>query len=639
MERGATGEEPTGSVEMSQERPNTAFIDRADPSKSGPVYQFQGHRQSFAEQNDATAGGLTDDRTAVSALMQLQGTTGQTTYQTRDAIRVTEGNQLTNHTPDMTNFYNHSRLYQSRSDTGMQFQLPAYNRTQTYPTFSGNTDCSGSSTQDAVTNLNNAFSNMQQQQALMSERQESISNALCNLTSMLQDMRDGSQSHNLNTNSTVAGLEARASLPNGRQQGQGTFDTGLSANPDSYENGDYMVSERQTLQDSRVSQLRDGYFQDTHTSCTDGNIQQQGWTEDRPLSNTWRERHYQRPQEVGRTNSASFPEAKLPPFNGKEEWKVWLNRFEAVAKRRNWNNDAKLDNLLPRLQGRAGDFVYNQLSQETLSCYPELIKELNSRFRVVETQRTFAAKFSQRAQRPNETVEEYAAELKRLYSKAYKFRDNNTRQEDLVRRFLDGLKDNEARFEIEFHKEPEDIDEAVFHAVNFIQSKRRNASDSYMDRKLKKYARRTSQESDTEDSEVESLEEREDCEYALRLPTKGDLYQKKRPQKSEQITEQNTSQVGKQSDSMTEIKDMVKALSDQVAELQKSKTPAVDQQQGAIVAGNNGVLCYSCNCRGHIARNCPNKSRAQRPRNNQNGQMPSKGREEGKEQRNTNPLN
>ena len=73
---------------------------------------------------------------------------------------------------------------------------------------------------------------------------------------------------------------------------------------------------------------------------------------------------------------------------------------------------------------------------------------------MVETQQTFAAKFSQRVQRPNETVEEYAVELKRLYSKAYKFTDNNTRQEDLVRRFLDGLKDTEARFETEFHKEP-----------------------------------------------------------------------------------------------------------------------------------------------------------------------------------------
>ena len=170
MEGGATGGEPTGSVEMSQERPNKAFIDHADLSQSGPVYQF--------EQNDASAGGLTDDRTAVSVLMQLQGTTGQTTYQTCDAIRVIEGNQLTNHIPDMKNFYNHSKLYQSRSDTGVQFQLPAHTRNQTYSTFIGNTDYSGSSTQDAVTNLNNAFSNMQQQQAPMSERQESISNAL-----------------------------------------------------------------------------------------------------------------------------------------------------------------------------------------------------------------------------------------------------------------------------------------------------------------------------------------------------------------------------------------------------------------------------------------------------------------------------
>ena len=131
-----------------------------------------------------------------------------------------------------------------------------------------------------------------------------------------------------------------------------------------------------------------------------------------------------------------------------------------------------------------------------MSSYPELIKELNSRFRVVETQKTFAAKFSQRTQKPGETVEEYAAELKRLYSKAYKTRDSSTRQEDLVRRFLDGLKDSDASFEIEFHKEPDDIDEAAFHAVNFIQTKRRSQTDSYQDRKLKRYARSTSTEND-----------------------------------------------------------------------------------------------------------------------------------------------
>ena len=138
---------------------------------------------------------------------------------------------------------------------------------------------------------------------------------------------------------------------------------------------------------------------------------------------------------------------KLPSFDGKEDWKVWVSRFEAIAERRQWDDDTKLDNLLPKLQGRAGDFVFTQLPKQTLECYSELVKELNSRFRVVETKRTFAAKFSQRVQRPNETVEEYAADLKRLYSKAHQSRDAKTRQEDLVRRFLDRLRDNDARFE------------------------------------------------------------------------------------------------------------------------------------------------------------------------------------------------
>ena len=56
---------------------------------------------------------------------------------------------------------------------------------------------------------------------------------------------------------------------------------------------------------------------------------------------------------------------KLPPFNGKEDWKVRINRFEAIAERRNWSEETKLDNLLPKLQGRTGDFVYTQLPRAT----------------------------------------------------------------------------------------------------------------------------------------------------------------------------------------------------------------------------------------------------------------------------------
>ena len=41
------------------------------------------------------------------------------------------------------------------------------------------------------------------------------------------------------------------------------------------------------------------------------------------------------------------------------------------------------------------------------------------------------------------------------------------RDEDLLRKFLDGLFDEKARFQVEYVKEPRDIDEAVYQVVDF----------------------------------------------------------------------------------------------------------------------------------------------------------------------------
>ena len=49
----------------------------------------------------------------------------------------------------------------------------------------------------------------------------------------------------------------------------------------------------------------------------------------------------------------------------------------------------------------------------------------------MKLKKAFAAKISHREQKLDETAEEFAAELKRLYAKAYKNRDSKTRQEDL----------------------------------------------------------------------------------------------------------------------------------------------------------------------------------------------------------------
>ena len=145
--------------------------------------------------------------------------------------------------------------------------------------------------------------------------------------------------------------------------------------------------------------------------------------------------------------------------------------------------------MLPRLHGAAGEFVFGQLQRSTRGNYETLISELNSRFRVVETKKTFGAQFSKRNQKVSESAEEYVAELKRLDDKAYSQRDSETRHEDLLRRFLDSLYDDKARFQVEYVKEPKTIDEAAFYMVDLEETRRRPSSYEGNERKNKRQVR------------------------------------------------------------------------------------------------------------------------------------------------------
>ena len=126
------------------------------------------------------------------------------------------------------------------------------------------------------------------------------------------------------------------------------------------------------------------------------------------------------------TSPQTHVNIKLPPYTGNERWDIWANRFQEVARLQGWDSERKLLELLPRLQGAAGEFVYGQLNTTTRQSFESLMTELNNRFRVVETTKTFRALNSNRDQKPNESPESYAAELTRLYEKAYPNRDPAT---------------------------------------------------------------------------------------------------------------------------------------------------------------------------------------------------------------------
>ena len=76
-----------------------------------------------------------------------------------------------------------------------------------------------------------------------------------------------------------------------------------------------------------------------------------------------------------------------------------------------------------------------------------------------ETHKTYEAQFSKRNQLPGETIEEYATVSKRLYGKAFIKRNPDSRQEALLRRLLNVLVDDQDGFEVEYYKDPTNIDE------------------------------------------------------------------------------------------------------------------------------------------------------------------------------------
>ncbi|KAH3706926.1 hypothetical protein DPMN_066317 [Dreissena polymorpha] len=98
------------------------------------------------------------------------------------------------------------------------------------------------------------------------------------------------------------------------------------------------------------------------------------------------------------------PHIRMPPFTGKEGWETRRALFEAIANRYGWDEEERLNQLLPRLEGAAAKFVFSQLFPHVLNHSHELLKEIDSRFRAIKTSRTFAAKFSRRSQRSGETL-------------------------------------------------------------------------------------------------------------------------------------------------------------------------------------------------------------------------------------------
>lgn len=289
--------------------------------------------------------------------------------------------------------------------------------------------------------------------------------------------------------------------------------------------------------------------------------------------------------------------AKLPPFTGTEQWKVWHNRFESVANLNRWDEHEKLQQLLPRIQGKAAEFVYGQLKPTVTSQYKILVQEMRERFDVIETTKAYVTQFSRRNQNLRESAEEYAAELKRLYDRAYPKRGAETRQEDLLRRFLMGLHNNNARMHVELNKEPNTIEEAVHHVVHYFEAARNTNIGNHQEEDRDRYQRTRQVKPNKDHTENDhDVGQKTKHEETARQKKNEKPDQTEQPKKTEMIC------INKQ--------DLEGMLKDIMADLKGKEQDSKDKIQfpGKPTGTNNEnrrrIVCFACQEPGHISRNC-----------------------------------
>lgn len=164
----------------------------------------------------------------------------------------------------------------------------------------------------------------------------------------------------------------------------------------------------------------------------------------------------------------------VPNFSGtdREDWSVWLDRLELMGDHNGWTANQKRYIILSTLRGRAEQFVYRTLTRRVRDDYKLLVKEMNQRYKKVETPQAFRAKWNTIRQRAGENEQDLAGFISTVYQKAYPNRDPRTREEDLLSKFLDSLADSEQRLAIEFGKNPKNIEEAVGYAILYREAKR-----------------------------------------------------------------------------------------------------------------------------------------------------------------------
>ena len=147
------------------------------------------------------------------------------------------------------------------------------------------------------------------------------------------------------------------------------------------------------------------------------------------------------PNNSGMNNSASRPSSspKVPIFDGtvSAQFRPWIIQFEAIARHQCWTLGERVVRLVASLTGPAANMLIG-MTMGQLDDYTFLVARLSRKYDPPEREEAHRAELCACTRRRNETVDEFAENLKNLAQRAYTNADQSMLDNLVVERFREG---------------------------------------------------------------------------------------------------------------------------------------------------------------------------------------------------------
>ena len=248
---------------------------------------------------------------------------------------------------------------------------------------------------------------------------------------------------------------------------------------------------------------------------------------------------------------------KPEKFDGDSDWADYLKHFEMVSLWNGWREDEKAVQLSMSLTGTARQAWTDSFSdpQASLS-YDSLVSALTQRFKPDGHEEAYKAEFRRKTKTKEESFLEFGHRLRRLAIRAFPKINHESREELVVDQFLMGLIDPEMRRHVSL-AHPRNVDQAITLATEF---------------------------------------------ETLTQSLKGVMIAK--PKQVAAISDPSTASGNNQT-----TDDLLKTLIELVTKQNQAKSRPQNRTQGS----KSQIICYHCDQKGHIARQCPGKPQTQPP--------------------------